>query len=277
MAFLYADLLAYGEPALATEFLNGYLAESGDYQCCTVLPLYTADRALVRAKVLALQTSDARRRSTAGTELLCPRHRQYLEVTKRALKPRLPYCVMMVGPPGSGKSWLAAHLVPELAADSIRSDLERKRLAGIPATASSHSAPGGGIYGVSHSGAVYERLGQCAAEVLGGRRNVIVDANFGKRRQRQMLAEVCELMAVPLFVVHCSAPPPLLRQRIAARSAAADSSEADVFVLELQLLQQEAIAAEDCPNVIAVDTAHSDAVRVVVDQLRQMGVDRVAW
>jgi uncharacterized protein len=261
-AFLCADLLGYGEPRLKAAFLDAYLAESGDYHACVVLPLYQADRALVRAKVLALQ-------GAARADALRARHEGYLEVAERSLEGQAPCCLMMTGLPGSGKSWLAARLAIELPAVTLRSDLERKRLAGIDALARSGSAPGGGLYGELQTAAVYERLEHCAAEVLGGRAMVIVDANYGQRRQRAALAQLCRLMNVPLVVLQCQAPLSLLRQRIGARlEAARDASEADLAVLERQLELREPIEPAEGLTVIKANTALADVVASVLEELR---------
>lgn len=268
VAFLYADLLGYDEPQMATRFLNSYLAESGDYHASVVLPLYVADRALVRAKVLALQAGNAHGQTAASAGLLRLRHERYLEIAEHSLQPRMPRCLMMMGLPGSGKSWLAAHLAAELTAAVIRSDLERKRLAGLDALAQSHSSAGGGLYGERQTDLVYERLARCAAEVLGGRRDVIVDANFGKRRHRRVLAELCQLMAVPLTVVQCEAPMPVLRERIASRlTSAQDPSEADLAILELQAAEREDIVSDERLQVIVADTTVKNAVARVLEQL----------
>ncbi len=260
VAFLHADLLGYGEPKFAAVFLDAWLAGSGDYHACMVLPLYTADRALVRAKVVALQASHVHRPGAANAEVLRQRQQGYLLVAERALHPPPACCLMMTGLPGSGKSWLAARLAAELGAVTVRSDLERKRLA---------SPPGGRLYTDTQTAAVYERLEQCAAEVLGGHRTVIVDANHGSRQQRAGLAELCRLMAVPLIVVQCEAPLSLLRQRITARLAAAqDPSEADIPVLERQLELREAITADERLALITARTDHADVIAAVLGELR---------
>ena len=124
------------------------------------------------------------------------------------------------------------------------------------------------MYTEAHTSAVYKRLEQCAAQVLGGRRSVIVDANYARRDQRARVAELCRLVAVPLIVVQCEAPLPLLRQRIIARLAAAqDPSEADISVLERQVAQCEAIAGDEGLTVITANTARTDVVATVLAEL----------
>ncbi len=270
IAFFDADMRGYAEPRLADAFLNAYLAESGDYHACTVLPLYVADRALVRAKVMALLAGSAKDRGSNEMDLLSRRHLDYLNVAERSLRATTPRCIMMTGLPGSGKSWLAARMAPVLEAIHLRSDIERKRLAGIPATERSHSPLEGGLYTSARTDAVYERLERCAAEVLAGRRTVIVDANYGEHEQRAALARLCTRLAVPLYVVECEAPAPLLRRRIEARSSLANNaSEADLSVLEAQRAQRQPIAADEQLIVIAANTARADVEASVLGALQQ--------
>jgi predicted kinase len=177
---------------------------------------------------------------------------------------------MMCGLPGSGKSWLAAQLVTEMSGVTLRSDMERKRLAGLDALSRSDSQGGGGLYGADRVALVYRRLMHCAAAVLEGRRSVIVDANFGQREQRAELAELCHARGVPLVVVECHAPLPLLRQRIAARLARAhDPSEADLQVLEVQIGAREPIGSAEGLTVITADTSDADVVPRVRDRLNR--------
>jgi aminoglycoside phosphotransferase family enzyme/predicted kinase len=265
LAFLYADLLGYEAAHSANELLNAYLAESGDYHALTVLRLYTADRALVRAKVMGLQAGHARGLDSNAASLLRLRHERYLHVAESALQRQAARCVAMTGLPGSGKSWLAARLGRDLGAIIVRSDRERKRLAGIDALAPSHSGPQANLYDPRHTDAVYLQLLRHAADVLSGGCIAIIDANFGKRSQRALAGELCRSMAAALTFVQCEAPAAVLRQRIAARQAAAqDPSEADLVILELQAAERESIGDDECLRVVSVDTSQADALAVAL-------------
>lgn len=270
LAFLYADLLGYDAAHLAFELLNAYMAESGDYHATTVLPLYTADRALVRAKVMALQATHARGLGADSVALLRLRHERYLRVAGSALQRSVPQCVAMTGLPGSGKSWLAARLGRQLGAVVVRSDRERKRLAGLDAAAPSHSGANANLYDKQHTDAVYDHLMRHAADVMSGHHNVIIDANFGKRHQRAMLASLCRLRSCPLTFVQCEAPAAVLRQRITARQATAlDPSEANLSILDLQTAEREPIADDECLRVVHVDTTRGDALAAVLSRFTQ--------
>jgi len=272
VAFMTADLHGYDQPRLATAFLNGWLTATGDYDACTVLRLYEADRALVRAKVLALLA-----RATPGPtppmfQQYARRHAGYVAVAEQALAPGAPLCIMMHGLPGSGKSWLAARLAAELAAVHISSDVERKRGAGLQPLDPSHSATGQGLYTAAQTELVYERLSQCAAQVLSGQRTVIVDANFGLQLQRAVLTARCRELGLRVCVVSCDAPTPVLLARIQSRQTHAAESEAGAAVLWQQMERRELIDAAEGLMIVVADTSQPDVVQRTCEALRRQVV-----
>lgn len=280
-AFLHADLLGYDRPRLAAAFLNGFLEGSGDYHAARVWPLYTADRALVRAKVMALRAG-MNGASVAAGAAEQRRHLGYLQVAESALRPAPPACIMMTGLPGSGKSWLARQLAVELPALLVRSDVERKRLAGVGALAESWSRPGAGLYTAERSTAVYARLRQCAADALAGGCSVIVDANHNTRAQRRALAQLCRELPAPLLVIQCEAPDAVLRTRLAERAAAhRDASEAGEQVLDFVAGVREPLSADEGLQVVRADTTRAEVLVEALLACRRLlaaqAKPRAAW
>ena len=104
----------------------------------------------------------------------------------------------MQGLSGSGKSWLAQRLAREMPAIVIRSDLERRRLAGLAPQARSGAGIASGPYAPSASDEVYRHMAGLARAVLRGARHVIVDAAFLRRSSRQLfVALAAEYGLVP--------------------------------------------------------------------------------
>jgi len=262
IAFLLADLEARQCPRHAQAFLDGYLAQSGDYQACRVLDLYKAHRALVRAKVAALgeprPIPGGMPAATApeGARLL---HLAYLECARRALSHKQPVLVLMSGLSGSGKTWLATRLAPMLGSVHVRSDVERKRLAGLSEHARSGASIGQGLYSRGFSTQVYEHLASAAEHVLCGDYSVIVDATFARRDDRRRFGELSRQLGVALILIHCRAPPDVLRSRVGQRyEQGTDASEADVAVLRWQQEHWDPIGADEHLAVIEVETATVD-------------------
>jgi uncharacterized protein len=259
IAFLTSDMKARGRPLRAHAFRTGYVAESGDYHACRVLALYEAHRALVRAKVAALsaaQSEDAGARNTLRRE-----HVRLVTFAAEALAPKTPRLLLMSGLSGSGKTWLARQLAERLSAVHIRSDVERKRRAGLRALASSHSRLSAGLYSPEATAALYEDLARAADDVLSGGIPAIVDATFLERGQRARFAGLAASRGIPLHLILCEAPEPVLRARITERSrAGSDPSEAGLDVLAWQSAHAEPATADEGIHVIRVDTAGSDAL-----------------
>lgn len=266
IALLLTDLEARGCPGHAHAFLSGYLAASGDYEACRVVDLYKAHRALVRAKVAALEVASAadERAAAAGRA----QHDVQLRGARNALAHGHPRLILMSGLSGSGKTWLAQRLAVQLGAIHMRSDVERKRAAGVSEHAASGSGLGSGLYAAENTSRVYEHLARCAEEVLAGGYSVIVDATFSKRSLRAPFQRLAQRIDVPVQVIQCEAPPAVLRERILQRQrAAADASEANLAVLDLQLREYEPITAAESLAVAKIDTSRPDPLADAVRSL----------
>jgi aminoglycoside phosphotransferase family enzyme/predicted kinase len=234
VSFLLADLHARDRPLHAQAFLGGYLTASGDYQACLLTPVFRVHRALVRAKVMALTALAS---GTGGVARRTARHchARYVECARRALAPQRPTLVLMCGLSGSGKTWLAQRLAPALGAVHLRSDIERKRLAGRAPFARSGSAVARGLYAREVTAAVYARLAECATDTVAGGYTTIVDATFAAPGDRARFRALAAQLGIDLQIVYCHAPRRLLESRIRRRSRRAhDPSEADVAVLHWQ-------------------------------------------
>ncbi|MGH8260820.1 MAG: AAA family ATPase, partial [Steroidobacteraceae bacterium] len=81
--------------------------------------------------------------------------------------------------------------------------------------------------------------------------------------------ELAARLGAPLRLIHCEAPEPVLRVRIAERSRTRrDASEATSTVLEWQLSHVEPVTAEEEIEVVRVDSVRPDALE---QALREMG------
>jgi aminoglycoside phosphotransferase family enzyme/predicted kinase len=266
IAFLASDLATRERPAHGHAFLAAYLAESGDYQACRVLRLYEAHRALVRAKVAALSAAGTDGR---GRDALLAEHASLVAHAGRSLCGGSPRLILMHGLSGSGKTWLATQLAQALPALHVRSDVERKRRAGLTPLTRSHSDLGAGLYTKGATAAVYAHLAGAAEDMLAGGCTVIVDATFLHREQRAPLLQLAARCRVGAHLVCCTAPQAVLRQRIQARQARADDpSEAGLAVLKAQQSDGEPLGTGEACEVIKVDTTDPEALDRVLRALQ---------
>ena len=257
VAFLVMDFRDRGRSDYGWRFLNGYLEATGDYAGIEVLSYYMVYRALVRAKVHAFR---ARQPSIAPAERqrLAASVSAYLRLASDCSAGGKPALLITHGVSGSGKTSATQPLIETAGAVRVRSDVERKRLHGTSPLARSASAPGGGLYTAEATRATYDRLLYLAGVILEAGCRAVIDAAFLKRSERDSFRALARRLRVPFLILAFTAPPGLLRERVAQRLArGSDASEADMAVLERQLTFQEALGEDEEMDVIRIDTRTS--------------------
>jgi aminoglycoside phosphotransferase family enzyme/predicted kinase len=259
IAFLTMDLAERGRSDLRRAALQAWCETLGDFAGLPLLPCYECYRSLVRAKVAALaalqSTADPARRAAAVADCL-----RYLDWAGARLARRRPVLLLTCGLSGSGKTWLARQVAPALGALHLRSDVERKRLAGFAPHEDSHSPPDGGIYTPEFNERTYARLEHCADAALAAGESVVVDAACLRRTERLRFLELAQARGAPAVILACHAPDALLHRRLAERRAArSDASEAGPELLARQAGYWEPFGDREQARVVAVDTGRPDA------------------
>jgi len=255
VAFLLMDLDYHGHHDLAAAFLSGYLECTGDYAGLGLLRLYQVYRVMVRTKVACirevqeLETGEP----TAAEDEEVMRH---LVLAHAYLERPTPRLLITCGLSGSGKSTVAAQLLGPLGAIRIRSDVERKRLAGMRSDDNSGTADiDTGLYEPEMTAQTYERLLALADSILANGWSVIVDAAFLRRSERDQFLELARRRAVPFWILYCEAPLPVLSERVLQRAnAGGDVSDATAAVLQHQTDFAELPDPDESDRVITIDT-----------------------
>jgi hypothetical protein len=266
VAFLFMDLVAHKRMDLAYAFLNGYLEEGGDYEGLRLLPFYAIYRALVRAKVDALSARTASTEVAAG---LRARLADRLTVAARFLNPPEPALIIMHGVTACGKSRVSGDLTLTLGAVRVRSDLERKRLAGVAPLNHRSFDVRAGAYDEACTNRTYARLLECADAALASGSHVIVDATFLDSRQRELFHSLATERRCPFLIIACSAPREVLDARLVERAATgSDPSEATIAVLDDQLRSQHALSAHELAHTINIRTDIPGSIGSGLDAIR---------
>ncbi len=240
IAFLVMDLDDREQTTLGWSFLNRYLQETGDYQGITLLNFYKTYRAMVRAKVICLRLAQGHlnemQRSREETLF-----KSYLDLAEQYALSHATPLIITHGLSGSGKTTFSSQLARVHGGIHLRSDVERKRLHGLAATADSESPIGDGIYSAKAFTGTYLRLRDLADVVLRAVSPAIIDATFIRKHQRELFSRLAEELQVPLVILDFPLTEEGLRRRIEqrARGARDDASEATVEVLEDQLKHEE--------------------------------------
>ncbi len=252
IAFLLMDLERRGMERFAWRFLNRYLELLGDYQAVALLDFYKAYRAMVRAKVAAIRLAQEER----ADPVLEQEFHGYLEYAESCFAGRgRPILHVTFGLSGSGKSHFCLEARERCGLVHLRSDLERKRLFGLPPEADSRSAVEGGIYTPEATGRTYGRLAELARMILEAGYSVAVDATFLEKSRRQAFAKLAREMGAGFRILAFEAPGQVLRRRIIARAErGGDPSEADLAVLERQLQKVQPLSGEEREQAVIIDT-----------------------
>jgi aminoglycoside phosphotransferase family enzyme len=251
LAFLLMDLDDHGRNDLSARLLDAYLQASGDYAGLQVLRFYQVYRAMVRCKVASLRLAqgaddrDALVREVTG----------YIALARRYTRPVPAKLLITHGLSGSGKTWVTQRLLEQSSLVRLRSDIERKRMFNLQATARSSSDDEQLLYHPDTSEKLYARMLDTALELIAWGFPVVVDAAFLTLEQRQLFRSRAERNGIPFVILYCLADEDTLRARVVARSERGDdASDADLAILEQQLKDCEPLAQQEEQDCITVES-----------------------
>ena len=285
VAFLVMDLQSRNLYSHARRFLNSYLEDTGDYAGVMLLPYYLGYRAMVRAKVSVLRLQQAGVLAEEKRQML-DEFEQYLELASGYAKAHDPVLIVMRGASASGKSTLSRLLLDATDAIRIRSDVERKRLYGVPHVvendnedrseahtterttakmAAKNAEINEGIYSAQASVETYGWMIDCATAVLSADYSAIIDAAFLKLEQRLPFQQLAEQLGVGFVILEVTASEEVLRQRILARVN--DVSDADLDVLNYQLKNWQPLSADERAHAIEVNTEQAIDLSSIIARL----------
>jgi aminoglycoside phosphotransferase family enzyme/adenylate kinase family enzyme len=267
IAFLLMDLESRDEKPLANRVLNTYLAYTGDYALLRLLPFYKVYRALVRAKVAAIQAQQQTRQSDKRPETqLHERCFVYIDLAESYTKKQKTALLITHGFSGSGKSWGSKQLADDLGFIHIRSDVERKRLQGMTMTERTPARINSGIYSSDATHKTYQRLFDLAEQILRDGKGVIVDATFLYKKDRDCFSQLGEKLQIPNFVLYFRTETRQLLENITNRTKLnQDASDASIDVLKSQ--QKNYIPLQEDENIIYIDYGETLPIKLIKKKL----------
>lgn len=230
-AYLAMDLDRRGFAALAAAWTRAYARAAGDRAVIELGPLGRFHYAVVRTLVEALRSRDANVPEASRAASLASA-RRYADLAAGYLLP--PSLVLTCGLQGTGKSTLARAIAAPLRAVVLRSDVIRKRLAGVAIDdRRGIDRDGGSLYSAAWTERTYRALRSLAAAALRRGRHVVIDAAFSKGSQRAMFIGLAEEQGSPWLVAESTCDRDEVRRRLAQRAAdRREPSDADWSVYE---------------------------------------------
>ncbi|MFO1364242.1 MAG: AAA family ATPase [Burkholderiales bacterium] len=159
----------------------------------------------------------------------------------------------------------------------VRSDVERKRLHGLDATARTGAELDAGLYGAEATRRTYGRLAAAARAIVAGGFTAIVDAASLRRADRAAFRALARELGVPFVLATCAAPRSGAAR--AHRRAGAGRHRRlgrDIAVLERRRATQEPLDADERAEAVVFDTgagpeAIAGATRALAERLTRVG------
>jgi len=165
------------------------------------------------------------------------------------------------GVSGSGKTSGSQALVERTGAIRIRSDLERKRLAGFSPLDDTRSGIASGLYSFAFSRRTFAKLAELASTIITAGFPVIVDATFLKRSDRERFQRLAETLEVPFVILDFPTDEAVCRERIRLRRhERSDASEASEAVLDRQLQLHEPLSDGERAFAVVFDSEHPETI-----------------
>ncbi|MCF8481088.1 MAG: AAA family ATPase [Rhodospirillum sp.] len=215
LAFLLMDLDHRGQRRLASITFNHYMEYAGDTGGLSVLPLFLALRAMIRAFVQATAARGLSDPEKAAREV--EEGKAYLARALEYLSPPAPRMAAVGGLSGSGKSRLARELACHFGAAPgalvLRTDVLRKRIMGKKP----YEKLGPEGYTPETHARVYETLTAEAQAALAAGHSVILDGVHARQHEREQAEAVATEAGVPFTGLWVHTPVEVAMKRIETR------------------------------------------------------------
>ncbi len=255
IAFLAMDLDRLAGPAVMDDVFRWYAESSGEHHPASLAHFFVAYRALVRAKVNALQAGQ-------GITGAAERAGAFIEQCRRHLRRAQPVLVLVGGAPGTGKTTVAGRLAEAAAAAPagatrelivLSSDTVRKEMAGVASSEPLDDVVRlhDGAYRPEERARVYDELLRRAAELLELGESVLLDATWSSAAARAQAAGVAAATNSRVVMVCCVLDPEVASSRVDARRRAGGAASDATAEVAIAL----AASFEAWPEATVVDTS----------------------
>lgn len=254
VAFLSMDLDYQHRADLSKAVEVEYLFKSDEQPGYRkIFRIYKIFRAMIRAKVHAIRVGQLeelhqrRQQERLATSYLGLAHRYALNVSG-------PLIIMVMGLSGTGKSTSAGMLCSMLHGTLLSSDIIRRELFGSELERHSF-AYGQDLYAQELRDRVYDEMLHRARSLLNHGEIVILDATFGRRKDRARVASIAQASKSQCVFIECKLPREIALERLARRLGESDNiSDAREQIYEEQIKHWEEVLPKEASAYHGVET-----------------------
>lgn len=237
IAFLTMDLEHLGRPDLARAFADAYIAATDDVAIRQLLPFYACHRACVRGKVEGLASREPEVEPADRARAAASAQRHFALAGRLAWRALGPLVIATTGLSGTGKTTLAVGIARATGYAHLRSDVLRKRRAGLAIDAPAPPDRTADLYAPTARASVYEELVAEAERALLADGGAIVDATFLARADRQRLAIMAASHGAMLIFLACRSAEAVVRARLARRLPGTSDADWDTHLRQRLALE----------------------------------------
>jgi len=265
IAFLLMDLEFNNRLDLSTALTKSYIRYSGDADLPLVLRFYKSYRAFVRGKVTSFlldekEVSEEQKIKAGSTA------RSYFGLAYSYFMQ--PTLIIMAGLTGTGKTAVASMLGEATGSQVVRSDVVRKKLAGIPLDEHKYEGYEKGVYAADFSEKTYAEAHKEATEILKAGRSVILDASYKSRAERERATALAGENGARFFIIECVCDEETVRSRLTNRMEEKEVSDGRWEIYGRQKKEFEEITDNE-GRFIRIDTARpiEESIEIILKVL----------
>jgi hypothetical protein len=238
------DCERLGAAELGELLFHHYASYTADTFPNSLAHHYVAFRAVVRCEVACLRHEQGDADSAQAA-------RRLLDIAERHCRLARPAMILVGGPPGSGKSTVAAGLGDALGWTVLRSDEVRREVLGGGEPWSGPSEWLSARFSTSATDATYAELIHRSGALLGLGESVVLDATWTSPAHREDAERIARERHSTLVALHCDTPARVAEGRVARRIAAGP----DISMATVAVARRIAAGFAPWPAAVAVDAA----------------------
>ncbi len=217
LAFLAMDLDRYEQFELSQQFIGWMTRELEDRSLYRLIDFYKCYRAVVRAKVEAMKSTEDEVSEHDQSQSRDMARRYFHLALRYAVIGSQPIALIVMGRIGTGKSTLSRALAEELDLHRFNSDRIRKELAGLPVREASPKSIHDYLYSQEMSDRTYTALMERSINRLKEGHSVILDATFSRKAKREELIQYLRNISVPYYFIEMQSADRRIKKRLRKR------------------------------------------------------------